>query len=58
MQGRRANENGLSHARIIMITSYETKEMIVNSMRLGVKNFLVKLFAVQRFLSSVEKTLK
>ena len=45
-------------ARIIMITSYGTKEVIVRSMQLGVKDFLVKPFAVQRFLSSVEQALK
>ncbi len=45
-------------ARIIIVTSYGTKEIIVHSLQLGVKDFLVKPFAVQRFLSAVEHALK
>jgi two-component system, chemotaxis family, chemotaxis protein CheY len=45
-------------ARIVMVTSYGTKEIIINSMLLGIKDFLVKPFAVQRFLSAVENALK
>jgi two-component system chemotaxis response regulator CheY len=61
MNGFSAAKNILEQypdARIIMITSYGTKEIIIRSMQLGVKDFLVKPFAVQRFLSAVEHALK
>ena len=45
-------------ARIIMVTSYGTKEIIVNSMLLGIKDFLIKPFEVPRFLSAVENALR
>jgi two-component system chemotaxis response regulator CheY len=44
-------------ARIIMVTALGQEKMLVDSIKLGVKDFVVKPFKPDRILSAVEKAL-
>ncbi len=44
-------------ARIIMVTALGNEKMLVDSIKLGVKDFVVKPFDSERILSAVEKAL-
>lgn len=44
-------------ARIIMVTALGQEKMLVDSIKLGVKDFVVKPFEPDRILSAVEKAL-
>ena len=44
-------------ARIIMVTALGNEKMLVDSIKLGVKDFIVKPFDPERILSAVEKAL-
>ena len=44
-------------ARIIMVTALGQEKMLVDSIKLGVKDFVVKPFEAERIISAVEKAL-
>ena len=44
-------------ARIIMVTALGQEKMLVDSIKLGVKDFVVKPFEPERIISAVEKAL-
>jgi len=44
-------------ARIIMVTALGNEKMLVDSIKLGVKDFIVKPFKPERILSAVKKAL-
>ena len=44
-------------ARIIMVTALGNEKMLVDSIKLGVKDFVVKPFEPERFLSAVKRAL-
>ncbi len=46
-----------SDARIIMVTALGQEKMLVDSIKLGVKDFVVKPFKPERIISAVEKAL-
>ena len=44
-------------ARIVMVTALGQEKMLMDSLALGVKDFVVKPFEMQRIVSAVEKAL-
>ena len=44
-------------ARIIMVTALGQEKMLLDSFRIGVRDFVVKPFAPERIISAVEKAL-
>jgi len=42
-------------ARIIMVTALGQEKMLIDSFKIGVKDFVVKPFAPERIISAVEK---
>jgi len=46
-----------SNARIIMVTALGQEKMLMDSFKIGVKDFVVKPFKPERVLSAVEKAL-
>jgi two-component system chemotaxis response regulator CheY len=46
-----------SDARIIMVTALGQERMLIDSFRIGVKDFVVKPFKPERLITAVEKAL-
>jgi len=46
-----------ANARIIMVTALGQEKMLVDSFKIGVKDFVVKPFEPERLLSAIEKAL-
>ncbi len=46
------------HARVIMCSALGQQNLIVEAIRAGVKDFIVKPFKPERMLSAIEKALK
>lgn len=44
-------------ARIVMVTALGQEKMLMESIKLGVKDFVVKPFEPERIISAVEKAL-
>lgn len=45
-------------AKVIMITAVDQREMMLQSMKLGINDFIVKPFEEERVISTVEKVLQ
>ena len=46
------------NARIIMVTALGQEKMLLDSISLGVRDFVVKPFTKERIISAVEKALR